>query len=88
MAILVGSFTSVIADESEQWHDDNCGTWGFGSAEDCSESWEVSVFHRMVTNAMWGLGIISALAGLALLVTSLTKEVNTVYIQQPSQNNE
>ena len=87
LAILVGSFTSVIADESEQWHDDNCGAWGLGSAEDCSEMHYTSVQFRMATNASWGCGIVSVLVGLALLITSRDKEEKTVYIQQPPQNN-
>jgi|AP45_3_1055517.scaffolds.fasta_scaffold80237_1 hypothetical protein len=83
VAILVGSFTSVIADESEQWHDDNCGPWRLGSAEDCSEMFDASMWYRIVTNASWGCGIVSVLVGLALLATSGTKGEKTVYIQQP-----
>ena len=86
-AIFVGSFTSVIADESEQWYDDNCGAWGLGSAEDCSEAFDGKVQFRMATNVSWGFGVVSVLVGLALLITSRTKEGNTVYIQQPPQNN-
>ncbi len=86
-AILVGSFTSVIADESEQWYDDNCGAWGLGSAEDCSEMFDASVQFRMATNASWGCGIVSLLVGLALLITSRDKGEKTVYIQQPPQDN-
>jgi hypothetical protein len=86
-AIFVGSFTSVIADESEQWYDDNCGAWGLGSAEDCSEMFDASVQFRMATNASWGCGIVSLLVGLALLITSRDKGEKTVYIQQPPQDN-
>ena len=86
-AILVGSFTSVIADESEQWYDDNCGAWGLGSAEDCSDSFDAKVQYRMLTNVSWGCGIVSLLVGLALLITSRDKGEKTVYIQQPPQDN-
>ena len=88
VAILVGSFTSVIADESEQWYDDNCGFLGLGSAEDCSEAFDLSVGYRMATNASWGCVIVSVLVGLVLLVTRRTKEEKTVYIQQPPGKND
>ena len=87
LAILVGSFTSVIADETEQWYDENCGFLGLGSTEDCSEAFDASVQFRMATNASWGCGIVSVLVGLALLITSRDKEEKTVFIQQPPQNN-
>ena len=88
LAILVGSFTSVVSEEAEQWYDDNCGAWGLGSEEDCSANWTISVEWRIATNVSWGCGIISALVGLVLLVSRRNKEEKTVYIQQPPQNND
>ena len=87
VAILVGSFTSIIADETEQWYDDNCGAFGLGTAEDCSEAFDASVQFRMVTNVSWGCGILSVLVGLTFLITSRGKVEKTVFIQQPPQNN-
>ena len=87
VAILVGSFTSVIADEHEQYYDDNCGEVGLASTEECSEAFDIYLQFKMATNVSWGSGIVSVLVGLALLVTSRTKEGNTVYIQQPPPNN-
>ena len=88
LAILVGSYTSVVSEEAEQWYDDNCGFLGLGSAEDCSEAFDLSVGYRMATNVSWGCGIVSVLVGLVLLVTSRTKEEKTVYIQQPPGKND
>ena len=88
LAILVGSFTSVVSEEAEQWYDDNCGTWGPGSEEDCSDHFDIYMDFKIATNASWGCGIVSVLVGLILLITSRNKEEKTVYIQQPPQNND
>ena len=50
VATFVGSFTRVIAYESEQWYDENCGVWGLGSAEDCSEIFDAFVQFRTPQN--------------------------------------